>query len=70
MQSSTRKGYSKTMRTRTPTQDDVALFRDMLKSMDVEDDHENFAEAWGQAHGINAELLSDMYAKSMMKGVY
>ena len=58
------------MRTRIPTQVDLALFRDMLKSMDAEDDHENFAEDWGQAHGINAELLSDMYAKSMMKEVY
>jgi len=57
------------MRTRTPTQDDVALFRDMLKSMNAEDDHENFAEDWGQAHGINAELLSDMYAKSLLKEV-
>jgi len=57
------------MRTRTPTQIDLALFRDMLKSMDAENDHENFAEDWGGAHGINAELLSDMYAKSMMKGV-
>jgi len=57
------------MRTRTPTQIDLAFFSDMLKSMDAEDDHENFAKDWGQARGINAELLSDMYAKSMMKGV-
>lgn len=57
------------MRTRTPTQDDLALFRDMLQCMDIEYDYENFAADWGEAHGINAELLSDMYAKSMMKGV-
>lgn len=57
------------MRTRTPTQVDLALFRDMLKSMDTEDDHENFAEDWAQAHGINAELLSDMYAKLTLKEV-
>ena len=57
------------MRTRTPTQDDLELFRDMLQCMDIEYDYENFAEDWGGAHGINAELLSDMYAKSMMKEV-
>ena len=57
------------MRTRTPTQDDLALFRDMLKSMDAEDDYENFATDWGGAHGINAEILADMCAKSRLKGV-
>lgn len=57
------------MRTRTPTQDDLECFRDMLQFMDVEYDYKNFAEDWGEAHGINAELLSDMYAKSMMKEV-
>ena len=41
----------------------------MLKSMDAEDDYENFAEDWGSAHGINAEILADLCAKSMMKGV-
>lgn len=58
------------MRTRTPNQDDLALFRDMLKSMDAEDDYENFAEDWESAHGINAEILADLCAKSMMKVVY
>ena len=57
------------MRTMTPTQDDLALFRDMLKSMDAEDDYENFATDWGGAHGINAEILADMCAKSRLKGV-
>ena len=57
------------MRTRTPNQVDLAFFRDMLKSIDAEDDYENFAEDWGGAHGINAEILSDMYAKSHLKEV-
>jgi hypothetical protein len=41
----------------------------MLKSMDAEDDPENFAADWGGAHGINAELLCDLYAKSLLKEV-
>jgi len=57
------------MRTRTPNQVDLAFFRDMLKSIDAEDDYENFAEDWGGARGINAEILSDMYAKSHLKEV-
>ena len=59
------------MRSRTPNQDDVALFRDMLLSMgeDAADDYETFAADWGYAHGINGEILADLYAKSVMKEV-
>jgi hypothetical protein len=43
----------------------------MLLSMgeDAADDYETFAADWGYAHGINGEILADLYAKSVMKVV-